>query len=152
MTKRFAKPLRLTTVFSPQPLYFVTFCTMSRLKILTTRQVHGAFYDYARVAASHGIAVGRYVIMPDHIHLFVRVSGEVSLGTWVRGVKRAIGKVVKSGSDPIWQPGFFDHVLRGNESYAEKWSYVRDNPVRKGLATKCDDWPYAGEITVIDRV
>jgi len=51
----------------------------------------------------------------------------------------------------FWQPGFFDHVLRSDESYAEKWNYVRDNPVRAGLVKAADDWPYQGEIVVIER-
>ena len=51
----------------------------------------------------------------------------------------------------IWQRGFFDHVLRKDESYGQKWTYVRDNPVRAGLVANADDWPYAGEIIYIDR-
>ena len=49
------------------------------------------------------------------------------------------------------QEGFFDHVLRNDESYQQKWIYVRDNPVRAGLAESSDDWPYQGEIVYIDR-
>jgi hypothetical protein len=45
----------------------------------------------------------------------------------------------------------FDHVLRSDESYAEKWNYVRDNPVRAGLVKSADNWRYQGEIAVIDR-
>jgi putative transposase len=51
-----------------------------------------------------------------------------------------------------WQPGFFDHLIRNEESYGEKWNYVRDNPVRAGLVTNAYDWPYKGEIVYIDRV
>jgi putative transposase len=51
----------------------------------------------------------------------------------------------------LWLPGFFDHILRSVESYAEKWNYVRDNPVQAGLVKTADDWPYQGEIVVIDR-
>jgi len=58
-------------------------------------------------------------------------------------------RVVVLGRD--WQPGFFDHILRSDESYTEKWNYVRDNPVRAGLVEIADDWPYQGEIVVIDR-
>ena len=47
---------------------------------------------------------------------------------------------------PIWQAEFFDHILRSGESYSQKWDYVRDNPVRAGLAMKADDWPRQGEI------
>jgi REP element-mobilizing transposase RayT len=52
----------------------------------------------------------------------------------------------------IWQPGFFDHVMRDSESYASKWQYVRDNPLRAGLVERSEDWPYQGEIVLIDRV
>jgi REP-associated tyrosine transposase len=27
---------------------------------------------------------------------------------------------------PLWQPGFFDHLLRNDESYSQKWEYVRE--------------------------
>jgi putative transposase len=53
---------------------------------------------------------------------------------------------------PVWQRGFFDHLLRSDESYEQKWNYVRENPIRAGLARIADDWPYAGEIILIDRV
>ena len=37
-------------------------------------------------------------------------------------------------------------VLRSEESYSQKWVYVAENPVRKSLATRPEDWPYQGEI------
>jgi putative transposase len=46
----------------------------------------------------------------------------------------------------VWQPGFFDHLLRSSESYSEKWEYVRLNPVRKGLVDRPEEWPYQGQI------
>jgi hypothetical protein len=69
-------------------------------------------------------------------------------------LKQIIGKNVDLGGsrDPLWRRRFFDHVLRSDESYAQKWNYVRDNPVRASLAANADDWPYAGEIITIDRV
>ena len=47
---------------------------------------------------------------------------------------------------PVWQEEFFDHVLRSSESYAEKWAYVRENPVRAGLVKSSDAWQWQGEI------
>src|SRR6478672_8443810 len=41
----------------------------------------------------------------------------------------------------LWQREYFDHVLRSDESYAEKWDYVRENPVRAGLVRSSNDWP-----------
>jgi putative transposase len=49
-------------------------------------------------------------------------------------------------SAPFWQDDTFDHILRSDESYAQKWQYVRVNPVRQRLAIHPDDWPWQGEI------
>ena len=43
-----------------------------------------------------------------------------------------------------WQPHPFHHRLRREESYADKWNYVRENPLRKGLVENADDWPFQG--------
>ena len=103
--------------------------------------------------------------MPDHVHLFVRLgaASETTVSDWIKGLKRhldtAIGaaghaRLASAARKPasFWQPGFHDHLLRHSESYAEKWNYVRENPVRAGLVTTADDWRYAGEIVIIDRV
>jgi hypothetical protein len=49
----------------------------------------------------------------------------------------------------LWQREFFDHVLRSDESYSEKWNYVFDNPVRAGLVSTTQEWKYAGEIETL---
>jgi putative transposase len=46
---------------------------------------------------------------------------------------------------PHWQEGAFDHLLRTSESYAEKWEYVRQNPVAAGLVAAPEEWPFQGE-------
>jgi REP-associated tyrosine transposase len=104
-----------------------------------------------RAQNDFGVAVGRYVILPDHLHFFVAMPDNVKLADWVGTLKRVVAKSIgAAGSgDPIWQRGFFDHVLRSSESYAEKWNYVRENPVRAGLVSRAKDWPYSGEIPAI---
>jgi len=70
----------------------------------------------------------------------------------MNGLKRALSiKLGATSKKPLWQPGFFDHVLRNDESYGQKWNYVRENPVRADLVTDADEWPYQGEIVYIDR-
>jgi putative transposase len=90
--------------------------------------------------------------MPDHLHLFVCGPHDFMLAEWMKGLKRGISNACRAHSKRVrWQPGFFDHLIRNDESYGEKWNYVRDNPVRAGLVTIADDWPYQGEIVYIDR-
>ena len=135
-------------------MFFVTFCTLQRRKIEQLDVAHDTFRKYAlRARDEHNVAVGRYVIMSDHVHLFVQGDVSFRLELWVGGLKRAISMSLgNSPSTPLWQPGFFDHLLRNDESYAGKWDYVRGNPVRHGLVTSAEVWPYQGEVVLIDRV
>ncbi len=152
-----SRPPRLSEVFQHDgdPLYFVTLNTMDRCKILACDIVHASFRKYTSNGLAYGVGVGRYVIMPDHIHLFVRITNGMTLKRWERGLKRAISETLLSSgeqSKSFWQPGFFDHLLRSSESYIDKWNYVLENPVRAGLVSSADDWPYQGEVVFIDRV
>jgi len=87
--------------------------------------------------------------MPDHLHAFVALDGNrVQLSNWVKSLKNMLSKQLRrSGiSSPHWQKKFFDHVLRSEKSYEEKWHYVRDNPVRAGLVDRWKNWSYRGEV------
>ena len=55
-------------------------------------------------------------------------------------------RTASTATGTIWQREFFGHLPRSEESYNQKWNYVRDNPVRAGLARSAADWPFAGEI------
>ncbi len=145
------RPPRLSRVFDQTPLYFVTFNTWKRCPILATDTVHSDFCAYGEKNRCRGFAVGRYVIMPDHIHLFVRVGMEQKLAQYIRLMKQALSKQIRasSGKERVWQPGFFDHVMRSTESYSGKWDYVRMNPVRAGLVDSPDEWKFQGELETI---
>jgi len=61
-------------------------------------------------------------------------------------------RTVKDSSQPrhsraaLAKRFFFDHVMRSEESYSEKWLYVAENPIRKKFVERLEDWPYQGEI------
>jgi putative transposase len=106
----------------------------------------------------HGWAIGRYVIMPDHVHFFCRPERDAKrlsefVGNWKSYTSRKTNAQGRPRSTPavttLWQREFFDHVLRSNESYTEKWHYVFENPVRAGLVSSSDEWKYAGEIETL---
>ena len=150
-------PPRLTHLWASYdcPLYFITFNTWQRHSCLACADVHRSFIDYGEKNADAGRAIGRYVIMPDHVHLFARLRADARLSDFMRLMKQCLGRAIPEDSrsqNPVWQPGFFDHLMRNSESYSEKWAYVRDNPVRAGLVERVDSWPYQGEIVRIDRV
>jgi putative transposase len=150
------RPPRLDLVFQrfDPPVWFVTFKTANHAPWLACAAVHEAFIRFAQLARDeHHIAVGRYVIMPDHVHLFVR-GFDLELGRWVGMLRQLLAKArpANERDGTVWQEGFFDHLLRSGESYAQKWEYVRDNPVRAGLVARWEQWPWLGEIVEINRV
>ncbi len=144
------KPRRLSHVFQSHdaPVYFVTLCTFDRQPLLATHAIHAKLCAFARKSEPLGVAIGRYVIMPDHIHVFIRMAPQHTLGTTVRLLKRSLSAAIGQPL-PHWQPGFFDHLLRHGESYSEKWDYVVQNPVRAGLVRTPGEWPFQGEIVSI---
>ncbi|MCC7519949.1 MAG: transposase [Verrucomicrobiae bacterium] len=136
------------------PLYFVTICSFRRKALFHNPSFHVAFRAFCQEGhRAKGIAVGRYVIMPDHIHLFLLLPSDVRLTQWERMLKLVLGRHLRQlgPPPPYWQRGFFDHVIRHAESYAAKWQYVHDNPVRAGLVACAADWPFQGELIFIDH-
>jgi hypothetical protein len=75
------------------------------------------------------------------------------IGTWKSWTSRKINALgwprSATSAATLWQRDFFDHVLRSDESYSEKWNYVFDNPVRAGLVSSANEWRYAGEIETL---
>jgi REP element-mobilizing transposase RayT len=145
---------RLHAVWIRKPVYFVTMCTAGRRRIFdrapAARLVIQAMHDAARI---HGWAIGRFVIMPDHVHFFCTAVAETkNLSGFIRDWRRWTAQRIaeETGiSPPVWQREFFDHVLRSRQSYDSKWIYVRENPVRAGLVTAADEWPYQGECEIL---
>jgi len=150
---------RLGRIWIDAPIYFVTTCTRHRKPVLARDDVAKVLIDEWRAAHDrHGWAVGRYVIMPDHVHFFCRPELDAKrlsefVGNWKSWTSRAIKALDLPRSAPaattLWQREFFDHVLRSSESYSEKWNYVRDNPVRAGLVSTAEEWKFAGELETL---
>ena len=140
---------RLEWVYKGSPIYFVTTCTHQRRAILANTMIHRVFVNFSKAAANQGAFVGCYVLMPDHVHLFVCLAPETTtLSSWMKSLKNALSKELRQVriAAPHWQKGFFDHVLRSSESYSEKWQYVANNPVRAGLVRTTEEWAFQGEI------
>jgi REP-associated tyrosine transposase len=151
------RPPRLDRIYraADRPVWFVTFCTHERRPWLASDSVHAAFIQFAeRAARDFNVAVGRYIIMPEHVHFFVCGGPDFVLATWIGALKQTLAKAAQrsKSAGQIWQEGFFDHMLRSDESMTQKWNYVSENAVRAGLVEQAEDWPYQGEIISIDRV
>jgi len=131
-------------------IVFITVCTEKRKSILARPDVHDLLLDAWQRADAW--VVGRYVIMPDHIHLFCAPArfDAPELNRWIQYWKTIASKSwPRPYEQPVWQKSFWDTQLRNYESYSSKWDYVRGNPVRAGFCASPDDWPFQGEISII---
>ena len=147
-TQRRKHPARGVFITPDQPtIVFLTVCTKDRQPWLTQAHVHQALREVWTSATVW--MVGWYVLMPDHLHVFCAPNDlNFELNTWVTYWKRQFSRLHLPGTG-AWQRDGWDTRLRRSESYAQKWEYVRQNPVRKGLCATPEEWPYQGELNVL---
>lgn len=125
-------------------IVFLTVCTLNRVRWLADRKVEDDLIASWEAATTW--LVGRYILMPDHLHLICSpVEEEVEIERWVTFWKRQFRRL---HGDPArrFQSSGFHHRLRKQESYDQRWDYIRANPVRAGLVARVEDWPFTGEL------
>jgi REP element-mobilizing transposase RayT len=80
-----------------------------------------------------------FLLMPDHVHALLSFppSGRALrsvVSKWKEWTAKALGIV--------WQRDFFEHRLRQDESRRQKADYILQNPVRKKLIARAEDWQF----------
>jgi len=137
--------------FARQPIVFVTTVTHGRRPLLSCQIALEALVNtWTRSAIVDGWYVGRFILMPDHVHLFARPALNAKpLATWMQTWKSLTSRHLSAAlaiRPPLWQKDYFDRYLRSAENYREKWWYVTLNPVRKALCVEPAEWPWQGEL------
>lgn len=120
-------------------VYFVTICVRGRQRVLANDPAFAAFQR--AVTRLAGWSVLAAVVMPDHLHLLAAPADRAqAVGNLSGALKRWMRQDLQASWQ--WLPGSFDRLLRSQESAAEKWEYIRENPIRTGLVEAWQDWPY----------
>ena len=131
--------------------YFITICTLKKQNyfwnnvgatigrpqdiILST---YGKMADTAIQnipSAYSALSLESYVIMPNHIHLLLRVRSDeygrpMVAPTISRVINQLKGNVSKQIGTSIWQKSFYDHIIRNRDDYEEHIKYIYENPIR----------------------
>ena len=131
--------------------YFITVCTFERQNyfwknvgaIIDRPQdvelsSYGNIVDNAIQSISSAyptLALESYVVMPNHIHLLIRVCADeygrpLVAPTISRVIKQLKGIVTKQTEKSIWQKSFHDHIIRNRKDYEEHLRYIYENPLR----------------------
>jgi REP element-mobilizing transposase RayT len=128
-------------------ILYLTVCTKHRFPWLASPDVHDLLVKTWQGATAW--IVGRYVVMPDHLHLFAAPGKpDLPFDNWVRFWKSRF-TAAHARPSREWQADHWDRRLRNDDSYEEKWNYVRNNPVRHGLVPAADEWPFQGELNAL---
>lgn len=135
--------------------YYITLCVKNRENLLSTIIPHiyncfdsmvvltqiGKIVDkYIKNInlVYNGVEIDKYIIMPNHIHMIISINTQIKnsdnfipdLSTIVRSLKTM---VTKSIGYSIWQPSFYEHIIRNEQDYKTKWKYINENPIKWGL-------------------
>jgi len=131
--------------YSQNGAYFVTICTQDRRKILSAivgddaHIVPKPFGIVAEKYIRNVPEIEKYVIMPDHIHMIIRLDNgsmwastptdakpqHTRISNIVRSIKVLVAKDI---GEPIFQRSYYDHVIRNQQDYNEVWEYIENNP------------------------
>jgi REP element-mobilizing transposase RayT len=121
-------------------LYFITICCRDRgVNQLCVPEFGTKLLESVRFREERGDWFVRlFLLMPDHLHALIAFSPECEMSAVVAKWKEYAARHV----GVRWQRGFFDHRLRRDESLDEKAHYIRMNPVRQGLVSRAEEWPW----------
>ena len=87
-----------------------------------------------------------YCFMPDHVHLLVEARGETADAiAFVHQAKQRSGyAVARAYGLKLWQPSFYDRILRREEATLSVARYILENPVRAGLVKSPGEYLFSG--------
>jgi len=143
------RPHRLAgvTYDQPGPAFHCRLATWDRIPAFARPDAAQLAVDALRFYHGKSVEVLAYCVMPDHVHLLVRIAeGGPSLSRWIGDFKRWVSRAVRKQLELelTWQPGFFERVIRDTEDLVEAARYVVGNPVRAGLAGNPQDYFWSG--------
>jgi putative transposase len=127
--------------------YFLTLCTFANRACFTDPGVvSDVWLQFVNAADRNHFEVLAYCFMPDHLHLLVEgISDAADLRLFVASAKRQAAHAAKSWvRGRLWQPGYYDRVLRDRDDIHAIIKYIVENPVRAGICRRPSDYPFMG--------
>ncbi len=125
--------------------YSITTVVRDRRPLLVQGNNTCILRDELQCITQEGIAdTLAWVAMPDHLHWLFQLR-QGSLGRCLQRFKSRSARTINldtGSSGPFWQGGYYEHCLRSEEDLLTQARYLVANPLRKGLVTKIEDYPF----------
>ncbi|MFL4596114.1 REP-associated tyrosine transposase [Stenotrophomonas maltophilia] len=130
-------------------VYVLTTTTHLRLRLFESEAAAACVIDQFHYIEQRGLVRSlAWVVMPDHVHWMFELRA-AHLPEIARRMKSssalALNRLAGRRST-VWQPGYFDHAVRAEESLARQALYILGNPVRAGLAGQIGEYPHAWSV------
>ena len=87
-----------------------------------------------------------WVIMPNHVHVLVRLLNGYSLTPVVQRWKGASAVHINrhlNRSGKLWESDYYDRCIRDMDHYHDSIAYIRNNPMKAGLCEKPEEWRFS---------
>ena len=133
--------------YIPNSIVFVTQVVHNRARLLGDHETLELLsLTLHRVKELHPFLMLGYVFLPDHLHLLIRPTEGATFSQIMHSFKSNFTKTYKrsqgiTDSLRMWQPRFWDHVIRDETDLARHLDYIHYNPVKHGWVEKPEDWP-----------
>ncbi|MBU0509781.1 transposase [bacterium] len=122
--------------------FFVTFRLISSEPLFAKGQAAQIAIEALQFYRQRGdIDLYGFAVMPDHVHMIVKMNGDVTLMWWMNRFKSYVGRQL--GKGPIWQRGYWSEVVPDIPFLEQKLRYVHENPVRAGLVVSPEDYAWS---------
>ena len=122
--------------------HFLTFSRHDRKPYLEAPHTKALFeQSLEQTRIRYAWSIYAYIVMPEHVHLLVSEPASISLATVIGALKRSVSK--QSTESPFWLPRYFGFNVFSNEKRLEKIHYIHQNPVRRELVTRPEDYPWS---------
>ena len=125
----------------------LTSITNGRKSVLQSQKMAGLFVDVLQQNRKKGrFLLHEFVVMPDHFHLIITPSPDVSLKKAIQFIKGGFSFRAKKELGfawLIWQESFTDHRIRNVADYEHHRDYIHQNPVRRNLVKTIGEYPYS---------
>ena len=118
--------------------YFITICTRNKVCLFGEPDACNYYGCVAEEKLKEiprhfpGVALDQFVVMPNHIHAILILSGDSNLSSVVGLYKSAVTRELRKENPEIrvWQTSFHDHIIRNQADYERIWNYIHTNPAR----------------------
>jgi len=133
--------------------YFITIRSYKFRHYFTHGDVVTKIVEILRgVAKQRDFGIWAYCFMPDHLHLLIEGrDAHADMRRFVTLFKQKSSYWFKSvHGKKLWEPNYYEHVLRSDEVTMAVARYIFRNPIRKGLVEGYSTYPYLGSFELED--